>query len=88
MLGIGEFSPKRCVLDKCQFSPSLSLSLPLSPLPPCLFSDGVEVVVKVFPKHDEKVQLGPYDKRLTGKNKHQCHTCICIYGPPTFDSYQ
>ncbi len=27
------------------------------------------MVVKVFPKHDEKVQLGPYDKRLTGKSK-------------------
>ena len=44
-----------------------------------LLSDGVEVVVKVFPKHDEKVQLGLYDKRLTGKNndaREQLYTCI------------
>ena len=63
MQDIGEVTKDVIVL----YFSDLSLSLSLSPLPP--FSDGVEVVVKVFPKHDEKVQLGPYDKRLTGKSE-------------------
>ena len=63
MLGIGKF-----IRNGCSFSRSLhDFSPVLFPFLPPPFSDGVEVVVKVFPKHDEKVQLGPYDRRLTGK---------------------
>lgn len=72
MLGIGEFIREVFFWCKLMISLSLHLLLLLSLLP-SLFSDGVEVVVKVFPKHDEKVQLGLYDKRLTGNASLMCY---------------